>query len=153
MASSPDPDISFNINNNENDRPSPLAQHSTTGHGDQRVHMSSYSAPSIPTRLAHDEPDLFSGTENYELYLSHFEACDELSDWSDRVKVLVLSSKFKGNARNLYTNVWHLVRLKGVLIHFLFKGCQKGLVVINIRTCGCQSVEANVIMWLPLLMI
>jgi len=110
MASSPDPDISFNINNNENDRPSPLVQHSTTGHGDQRVHMPSYSVPSIPTRLPHVEPDHFSGTENFEQYMSHFEDCAELSAWSDRVKVLVLSSKLKGNARNFYMSLGEIER-------------------------------------------
>ena len=95
MASSPDPDISFNMNNNETNTSTPAKHHSAVGYGDQPVRMSAFSVPIAPTRLPHVEPDHFSGAENFEQYMSHFEDCAELSSWPERVKVLVLSSKLK----------------------------------------------------------
>jgi len=37
--------------------------------------------------------------------MSHFEDCAELSSWPERVMVLVLSSKLRGNARNFYMSL------------------------------------------------
>jgi len=105
MASSPDPDISFNMNNNETNTSTPAKHHSAIGHGDQPLRMSAFSVPIAPTRLPHVEPDHFSGAENFEEYMSHCEDCAELSSWSERVKVLVLSSKLRGNARNFYLSL------------------------------------------------
>lgn len=59
---------------------------------------SSGKAPSI-------KPDKFSGNDDWEVYISHFEVCAKLGNWSRRDKVLALAASFCGQARLFYMNL------------------------------------------------
>jgi len=142
MSSSPDPDISFNINNNDNDIPSPLAPNVSICH---------HTLP-----LVFQHVYLMFSVEQKILNSTFHTSRTVLSCRLGRTELRFLCC-LRNFKEMLATFICHLWRLKGVRILFFLKGCQKGLVVINIRTCGCQSlrigVEANVNLWLPVLMI
>ena len=50
-------------------------------------------------------PDTFNGDDDWEQYISHFEDCAELGNWSIKEKVLTLAAKLKGQARVFYTGL------------------------------------------------
>ena len=50
-------------------------------------------------------PDTYSGEDDWEQYISHFEDCAELGNWSEKEKVLTLAAKLKGQARVFYTSL------------------------------------------------
>ena len=49
--------------------------------------------------------DTYSGEDDWEQYISHFEDCAELGNWSEKEKVLILAAKLKGQARVFYTSL------------------------------------------------
>ena len=51
------------------------------------------------------KPDKFTGDEDWEQYISHFEDCAELGQWSDREMFLTLAASLKGQARVFYTSL------------------------------------------------
>ena len=51
------------------------------------------------------KPEPFSGKESWEEYLSHFEDCSELSQWSDKQKVLFLAASLRDQARSYYMSL------------------------------------------------
>ena len=57
-----------------------------------------FSGPSL-------KPDPFSGHENWEEYISHFENCADLSQWDHRQKVLMLAASLRGQARTFYMSL------------------------------------------------
>ena len=44
-------------------------------------------------------PDTYTGDDDWEQYISHFEDCAELGNWTEKEKVLTLAAKLKGQAR------------------------------------------------------
>ena len=50
-------------------------------------------------------PDTFKGDDDWEQYISHFEDCAELGNWSLKEKVLTLAAKLKGQARVFYSGL------------------------------------------------
>lgn len=50
-------------------------------------------------------PDTYSGDDDWEQYISHFEDCAELGKWTEKEKVLTLAAKLKGQARVFYTSL------------------------------------------------
>ena len=53
------------------------------------------------------KPDPYSGQENWEEYISHFENCADLCQWDHRQKVLMLAASFRGQARTFYMSLSH----------------------------------------------
>ena len=51
------------------------------------------------------KPEPYSGSQNWEEYLSHFEDCAELSDWDSHSKVLFLAASLRGPARTYYMSL------------------------------------------------
>ena len=47
-------------------------------------------------------PDTYSGEDDWEQYISHFEDCAELGNWSEKE---ILAAKLKGQARVFYTSL------------------------------------------------
>ena len=52
------------------------------------------------------KPEPYSGSQNWEEYLSHFEDCAELSDWDSHSKVLFLAASLRGPSRTYYINFY-----------------------------------------------
>ena len=50
-------------------------------------------------------PDTYTGDDDWEQYISHFEDCAELGNWTEKEKVLTLAAKLKGQARVFYTSL------------------------------------------------
>ena len=50
-------------------------------------------------------PDTYTGDDDGEHYISHFEDCADLGDWTEKEKVLTLAAKLKGQARVFYTSL------------------------------------------------
>ncbi|XP_053398267.1 uncharacterized protein LOC128556677 [Mercenaria mercenaria] len=46
------------------------------------------------------KPQCFSGEEDWEVYLRHFEVCAELGQWTDRERALALLASLRGEAQN-----------------------------------------------------
>ena len=51
------------------------------------------------------KPEPFSGTEDWEEYISHFEICAELGHWKESEKVLALAASLRGPARTFYISL------------------------------------------------
>ena len=51
------------------------------------------------------KPDTFTGEDDWEQYISHFDNCAELGGWSDRERVLTLAACLKGQARIFYAGL------------------------------------------------
>ncbi|KAK3580653.1 hypothetical protein CHS0354_017923 [Potamilus streckersoni] len=68
------------------------------------------NAGTIPIRLFPNygpslKPELFNGKECWEEYISHFENCAELCNWTKRDKVLFLAASLRGQARTYYMSL------------------------------------------------
>lgn len=50
-------------------------------------------------------PESYTGDDDWEQYISHFEDCAELGNWTEKEKVLTLAAKLKGQARVFYTSL------------------------------------------------
>ena len=53
------------------------------------------------------KPDPYSGQENWEEYISHFENCANLCQWDRRQKVFMLAASLRGQARTYYMSLSH----------------------------------------------
>lgn len=51
------------------------------------------------------KPDPFTGYEDWEQYISHFEDCAELGQWNEREMLLTLAASLKGQARVFYSSL------------------------------------------------
>ena len=51
------------------------------------------------------KPDPFTGEEDWEQYISHFEDCAELGQWNEKEMLLTLAASLKGQARIFYTSL------------------------------------------------
>ena len=93
-----DSEVNFNLNNVER-RGEDVPKGIDVGRGDdgdQRRRTRSF---------AHIKPDSFTGTEDWDQYLSYFEDCAELCQWSDREKLLYLATSLKQQARVHYSSL------------------------------------------------
>ncbi|KAK3599817.1 hypothetical protein CHS0354_022383 [Potamilus streckersoni] len=68
------------------------------------------NAGTIPIRLFPNygpslKPEPFNGKECWEEYISHFENCAELCNWTKRDKVLFLAASLRGQARTYYMSL------------------------------------------------
>lgn len=63
---------------------------------DERFHF--HARPSM-------QPTPYSGSDDWDEYISHFENCAELGRWSDRDKILALSASLRGAARTFYISL------------------------------------------------
>lgn len=70
--------------------------HNSSSYGSRRTGHG--KVPSI-------KPDIYTGDDEWELYISHFEICAELGNWSQRDKVLTLAACLRGQARSFYVNL------------------------------------------------
>jgi hypothetical protein len=63
---------------------------------------------SITTVRSSKRPNLkleqYTGSEDWEEFVSHFELCAELGEWSQRDKLLALAGSLRGAARTFYTS-------------------------------------------------
>ena len=46
------------------------------------------------------KPQTFTGSEDWEIYINHFDVCAELARWSERDKTLALMASLRGEAQN-----------------------------------------------------
>jgi hypothetical protein len=51
------------------------------------------------------KPDKYSGEDDWEQYISHFQDCAELGKWNDQEKLLTLAACLRGQARAFYTTL------------------------------------------------
>ena len=51
------------------------------------------------------KPDTFNGDEDWDQYISHFENCADLGNWSERERALTLAACLKGQARTFYSSL------------------------------------------------
>ena len=51
------------------------------------------------------KPDTFNGDDDWDQYISHFENCAELGQWTDRERALTLAACLKGQARVFYASL------------------------------------------------
>ena len=63
------------------------------------------SRPIFNSRGPSFKPEAFTGDEDWDSYISHFEVCAELGGWSQRDKALALAASLKGQARVYYMNL------------------------------------------------
>lgn len=70
---------------------------------DEADHGYRTKIPNIPSQIM--KPDTYSGNDNFEEYLSHFEDCAELSGWDRKTTVLVLAASLRGQARTFYMSL------------------------------------------------
>ncbi len=47
------------------------------------------------------KPQTFSGNEDWESFIGHFEVCSRLGQWSQRTKALTLLACMRGQAPNI----------------------------------------------------
>lgn len=51
------------------------------------------------------KPEPYSGSEDWEEYISHFTLCSELGRWTEHEKVLALAASLRGPARTFYISL------------------------------------------------
>lgn len=51
------------------------------------------------------KPEAFTGGDDWQEYISHFEVCAELGRWNDHEKVLALAAFLRGPARTFYISL------------------------------------------------
>ena len=51
------------------------------------------------------KPEPYSGSEDWEEYISHFTLCAELGRWTEQEKVLALAASLRGPARTFYISL------------------------------------------------
>lgn len=94
-----DSEVNFNFNNRDrlnvdrdgaNHGPYGGGANVPFGRGDDNFPM---------RRPAHIKPDPFTGEEDWDQYIAYFEDCAELCRWSEREKLLYLSTSLKQQAR------------------------------------------------------
>ncbi|KAL3874192.1 hypothetical protein ACJMK2_037238 [Sinanodonta woodiana] len=111
MAQSPDPEIEFRLEDEGQIE---------IGQGDKYVEENEVSHDSSDEIYNNEDetargyrnsrtssvfsikPEPFSGTEDWEEYVSHFEICAELGHWKESEKVLALAARLRGPARTFY---------------------------------------------------
>jgi len=53
----------------------------------------------------HIKPDPYSGDDDWDQYISYFEDCAELAQWSSKERLLYLATSLKGQARLFYSSL------------------------------------------------
>lgn len=97
------------IRGNENygspngNRISPHVYHQRT-HDGVDMHETAYHRPR-QVRSMTIKPDTFDGTDDWDQYISHFENCAELGQWTERERALTLAACLKGQARVFYASL------------------------------------------------
>lgn len=51
------------------------------------------------------KPEPYSGSEDWEEYISHFTLCSEVGKWSEQERVLALAASLRGPARTFYISL------------------------------------------------
>lgn len=51
------------------------------------------------------KPDLFTRYEDWEQYISHYDDCAELGQWTGKEMLLTLPARLKGQARVFYSSI------------------------------------------------
>ena len=127
MATSPDPEVFFNMDRNQGDLNQSADARSLGTEPVHRMHMGRgdqiqaetgggqnlFNFPMVDqikgNKCSHSKvtikPDTFTGEDDWEQYISHFDNCAELGGWSDRERVLTLAACLKGQARIFYAGL------------------------------------------------
>ena len=132
MSESPDPEIQFCLNRNEEGHGDVIDddQYAFDEHGSNQIHSDgeetiytgqnqnhshhprreANNTSTIPIRSFPNfgptlKPEPFNGKECWEEYISHFENCAELCNWTKRDKVLLLAASLRGQARTFYMSL------------------------------------------------
>ena len=93
-----DSEINFNVNNQ---RRNGDEIRGAIGDHIYGVRDSPYRHGPIP----HIKPDAFTGEEDWDQYISYFEDCAELGQWSEKEKLLYLATSLKQQARLHYSSL------------------------------------------------
>lgn len=97
-----DSEVTFNINNHHNPDND---DHRDIGDHDYGVRGDNVGHPRPKRRSTNVKPDIFTGEEDWEQYISYFEDCSELADWTEREELLFLATSLKGQARVHYCSL------------------------------------------------
>jgi len=92
-----DSEIDFNVNH-----PGVENEEVRRDEGDQDyIHR----MPVHHERAPHVKPDAFTGEEDWDMYISHFEDCSRLARWTQNEKLLYLATALRGQARQYYCSL------------------------------------------------
>lgn len=100
---------------------------------DYRLHAQRKRDASCHYRGPTLKPDPYSGQENWEEYISHFENCADLCQWNHQQKVLMLAASLRGQARTYYMS---LSLDEKIITNHLFRVLTTDLAVAGTRTGG-----------------
>lgn len=105
IMASPDPEVILNVQDPEvdDDRPNDLeeyfdADHERRGGGDWQPRRGAARGLNL-------KPEAFTGGDDWQEYISHFEVCAELGRWNDHERVLALAACLRGPARTFYISL------------------------------------------------
>jgi len=107
MADNQDSDSEVNFNLNVNNRQAVEEDdRGDMGDHDYDIRARMGRDPDLPRKAApRIKPDPFTGEEDWDQYISYFEECAELCQWSDREKMLYLATSLKQQARVHYSSL------------------------------------------------
>lgn len=96
-----DSEVNFNLNNVQPDE-----ENDGQGNGGgEYVRQRRADLGTVRRSSAHIKPDPYTGEEDWEQYISYFEDCAELCQWSNREKLLYLATSLKNQARVHYSSL------------------------------------------------
>jgi hypothetical protein len=105
-----DPEIIFNQAQGDREDLRGSPRRNARGQSEDRHHdghdkydRRGWYGPSRPPIVI--KPDVFTGEEDWEQFISHFEDCAELGQWNAKEMLLTLAASLKGHARVFYTSL------------------------------------------------
>lgn len=91
---------------NDDQEPYLLRSHEDCGPEVHPMLMENYRKTSFPEKAGLPvKPEPYSGSEDWEEYISHFTLCSEVGKWSEQERVLALAASLRGPARTFYTSL------------------------------------------------
>ena len=93
-----DSEIDFNVNN-------PGMENDENAGGDDETQDYVYRRPIFRETAPQIRPDSFTGEEDWDMYISHFEDCSRLGRWTQNEKMLYLATSLRGQARQHYCSL------------------------------------------------
>lgn len=90
----------------EGQEPYMLRSHEDCGPEVHPMSIGNYRETSFPKKAGLPvKPEPYSGSEDWEEYISHFTLCSELGKWSEQERVLALAASLRGPARTFYISL------------------------------------------------
>lgn len=90
--------------------PSPCGRNSPRAFRSPQRHEEPVIRPVMSQHRLQVKPEFYTGDEDWDQYISHFQNCADLGRWSEMDKALTLSACLKGQARAFYLGLSPLDR-------------------------------------------